>query len=294
MRTGPQVVPAPPPLQVAADTFLLRGAHPVAGAPLVVGCNALVIRGAQPVVIDVGAPRHHLRWLAELATLVDPAAVRWLVLTQGAAHHHGRLAEVLQRCPNAVLVTSWSGALAGDADVEIPFERQCWVDPGDRLDVGDRELQILLPPVYASPRARALFDPATGVLWACDTFATPGPPAGADRVEQLPPSLWLEGMAMLGHHAIAPWLGTVDRVAYRAQVGRLRGLGAEVVVGAHTPVITGPSLDVAFGHLASLPDLVPPPHPASMTGGLALFEHPPVTDAGNGDGHTDEKELHHE
>ena len=280
--------PEPPPLEVAADTFLLRGAHPVVGAPLMVGCNALVIRGAQPVVIDVGAPRHHDRWLAELATLVDPTAVRWLVLTQGAAHHHGRLAEVLQRCPNAVLVTSWSGALAGDGDV-IPPERQRWIDPGDRLGVGDRELRVLLPPVYADPRARALFDETTGVLWSCDAFATPVPPTGVDRVEQLSPSLWLEGMAMLGHHAIAPWLGTVDRAANRALVDRLHHLGAEVVVGAHTPVITGPSLEVAFGHLAALPDLVPPPHPASMSGGLALFEHPPVADAGDVDGHTNQE-----
>ena len=273
---------------MAADTYLLRGAHPVAGAPLVVGCNALVIRGAQPAVIDLGAPRHHDRWLAELAALVDPAAVRWLVLTQGAAHHHGRLVEVLQHCQNAVLVTSWTGALVGDGG-SLPLERQRWVDPGDRLEIGDRELRVLLPPVYASPRARALFDPTTRVLWACDAFATPVPPAGVDHVGQLSPSLWLEGMAMLGHHAIAPWLATVDRAAHRAHVDRLQDLGAEVVVGAHTPVITGPGLEAAFAHLASLPDLVPPPHPASMAGGLALFEHPPVADAGDVDGHTNEE-----
>ena len=287
MRSRPASVPEPPPLEVAADTYVLRGSHPVAGAPLVVGCNALLILGAQPVVIDLGAPRHHTRWLAELAMLVDPTEVRWLVLTQGAAHHQVRFAEVMQRCPNAVLVTSWSGALTGDGDI-IPLERQRWVDPGDRLEVGDRELQVLLPPIYASPRARALFDPTTGVLWACDTFATPVPPAGVDRVDQLSSSLWLEGMAMLGHHAIAPWLATVDRAAHRAQVDGLQDLGAEVVVGAHTPAITGASLEMAFGHLAALPDLVPPPHPASMSGGLALFERPPVAGAGDVDGHTNE------
>ena len=281
------MTPELPPLEVAADTFLLRGAHPVAGAPLVVGCNALVIRGTQPVVIDVGAPRHHDRWWTELTALVDPAEVRWLVLTQGTAHHQGRLDEVLRRCPNAVLVTSWSGALVGDGDAIAPG-RQRWVDPGDRLEVGDRQLRVLLPPVYASPRARALFDPTTSVLWTCDAFATPVPPAGVDRVEQLSPSLWFEGMAMLGHHAIAPWLATVDRAAYRTQVDRLRGLGARVVVGAHTPAITGASLDVAFGHLAALPDLVPPPHPASMSGGFSLSEHPPVADGGDADGHTPE------
>jgi flavorubredoxin len=284
MTVGPPMAPAPPPLEVAVDTFLLRGAHPVAGAPLLVGCNALLIRAAQPVVIDLGAPHQHDRWVSELAMLVDPAAVRWLVLTQGAAHHRGRLADVLQRCPNAIMVTSWSGALAGDADA-IPPERQHWVDPGDRLAVGDRELRVLLPPVYASPHARALFDPTTGVLWACDAFAAPVPPPGVDAAEQLSPALWLEGMTMLAHHAIAPWLATIDRAAYRAQVDRLQELGAEVVVGAHTPAITGASLDVAFGHLAALPDLVPPPHPASMSGGASTFEHPSVADGDDVDGH---------
>jgi flavorubredoxin len=249
------------PLEVAPDTFLLRSAQPAAGAPLSVNLNSLLIRAAEPVVVDTGTVANREAWLADLTSLVDPAEVRWVFLSHDDDDHTGNLAQVLEMCPEATLVTSWAATERMGCSFGIPPTRLRWVDDGGTLDVGDRVLRAVRPPVYDSPTTRALFDPATGVLWASDAFATPMTAEPVDAVDELPPPMWAEGFAMFHHHALSPWLSMVERGAYAEQVQRFRSLDPTVIVAAHSPVIAGASIGTAFDHLAALPDVVPAPHP---------------------------------
>ncbi|HEX6417131.1 MAG TPA: MBL fold metallo-hydrolase [Acidimicrobiales bacterium] len=250
-----------PPLQVAPETFLLRSAQPAIGAPLSVALNSLVIRGAEPVIVDTGTRANHDHWLDDVTSLVDPADVRWIFLSHDDDDHTGNLAEALDLCPQATLVANWAATERMGGSFAVPPGRMRWVDAGGTLDAGDRVLRAVSVPVYDSPSTRGLYDPATGVLWASDAFATPMPADPVDRVEDVPPPMWAEGMAMFHHHALCPWLAIVDRDAYADQVQRLRALDPAVIVAAHTPVIAGDSRAVAFDHLAALPDVTPPPHP---------------------------------
>jgi flavorubredoxin len=153
----------------------------------------------------------------------------------------------------------------------IPPSRLRWVDPGGALDVGDRVLRAVRPPVYDSPTTRALLDPHTGVLWASDAFATPMPAQPVERVDELPPGMWAEGMAMFHHHALAPWLSIVDRGGYAGHVEAFRALDPSVIASAHSPLIAGGAVATAFDQLATLPDVVPAPHPdqAALEAALA-------------------------
>lgn len=250
-----------PPIEVAPDTFLLRSAQPAFGAPLSVNLNSLVIRAEQPVVVDTGTVANRTQWLDDLTGVVDPGDVRWVFLSHDDEDHTGNLAQVLEMCPSATLVSSWAIAERTACSIAVPPHRMRWVDDGGSLDVGDRVLQAVRPPAYDSPTTRALFDPATAVLWASDAFATPMPADPVDQVDDLPPGMWAEGMAMFHHHALAPWLSIVDRGAYASEVQRLRALRPAVITGAHTPVISGNAIGSALDQLAALPDTVPPPHP---------------------------------
>ncbi len=250
-----------PPLEVASDTFVLRSAVRALGAPLTVSINSMVIRGSEPLIVDTGIRSDREAWLADVTALVDPADVRWVFLSHDDEDHTGSLAEVLDLCPNATLVTTWAATERMSGSFAAPPERLRWVHDGDDLDIGDRTLHALRPPVYDSPTTRALFDPSTGVLWASDAFATPMPAEPVDDVAALAAPMWAEGLALFHHHALCPWLSIVDRAAYLRQVRRFRDLGATTIVGAHTPAITGEQVAAAFGHLGGLPDVVPPPHP---------------------------------
>jgi len=61
---------------------------------------------------------------------------------------------------------------------------------GDVLDAGDRRLLLIVPPIFAGPTTRALFDERTSVLCSVDSFAamTPGAlfgrPCPAQRAER--------------------------------------------------------------------------------------------------------------
>ena len=250
-----------PPLEIAPDTFLLRSAQSAFGAPLSVNLNSLVIRGAEPVVVDTGTRANQAAWLADLTALVDPDDVRWIFLSHDDEDHTGNLAEVLELCAQAVFVTNWAAVERMGCSIAVPPERLRWVDDDGSLDVGDRVLRAVRPPVYDSPTTRGLFDPTTGVYWASDAFATPMPAEPVESVDELPSPMWAEGLAMFHHHALAPWLSLVDRTAYATQVDRLAALDPAVIASGHSPVITGASVARALEHLAVLPDVTPPPHP---------------------------------
>ncbi len=250
-----------PPLEVARDTFLLRCAQPAFGAPLSVSLNSLVIRGAEPVIVDTNTPANREAWLSDVASVVDLEAVRWVFISHDDIDHTGNLAEVLELCPQATVVMNWALNERMSCEINVPPERMRWIDDNGALDVGDRVLRAIRPPVYDSPTTRGLYDPTTGVYWASDAFATPMPAQPVEHVSELPAEMWAEGMAMFHHHALAPWLSMVDTNAYGEQVKRVKDLDLRVITGAHTPVISGEMVGAALGHLAALPRVIPPPHP---------------------------------
>lgn len=250
-----------PPLLVGPDTHLVRAAQGALGAPLSVALNSLVIRGAQPVLIDTGTAANRRAWFEDVFALVDPADVRWVVISHEDHDHIGNLAEVLDRCPRATVVANWALTERMGPAFDWPVERLRWVDAGDVLDVGDRRLRFSRPPVYDSPTTRAVLDERTGVLWASDAFATPMGAEPVDRVDDLPPPMWAEGFAMFHHHALAPWLSLVDVDRYEDRVAEMAAAEPTAIVGAHTPLIAGPMVSSALELLRALPRTVPPPHP---------------------------------
>ena len=267
--------PVPPirlePQEVAPETFLIRSAQPALGAPMSVAINSVVIRGAEPVLVDTGSLANRDGWQHDVFSLVDPADVRWIFLSHDDADHTGNLALALDECPNATLVTTWAATARMACEIGLPAHRLRWVHDGESFDAGDRTLHAVRPPVYDGPATRGLFDPVTRTYWASDAFATPMGPQAADHVGELPAPMWSEGMAVFQHHALCPWLAMVDGDRFAADVARVRSMGADVVIGCHTPLITGDHVDAAFDLLAGMPGVVPPPHPdqAALEAALA-------------------------
>jgi len=178
----PELLPTSP-VVIADDTWLIPtlAADPAGGY---VGAHSAVIRGAEPVVIDTSVLFGRDQWLANVFSIVEPEDVRWIFLSHDDHDHIGNLDAALDLCPNATLVANYAmvGRLFGD--VELTLERMRWVNVGEALDVGDRELVVVRPPMFDSPATRGLFDPTTGVFWATDSFgaAFPGAVYDADDI----------------------------------------------------------------------------------------------------------------
>jgi flavorubredoxin len=124
----------------------------------------------------------------------------------------------MEHCPNATLLASWALVERFSNAFEFPLRRCRWVDDGSQLDLDDRRLQFVRPPLWDSPTTRGVFDVSTNVYWAVDAFATPCSTAVEASVDELDPEAWRGGMAMFAHHALSPWLAMVDGGRYRHHV----------------------------------------------------------------------------
>ena len=241
-------VPTTQPERIAPDTWLIPNLAP-AGDGLFLPVNSMVIRGREPVIVDTGAPIHRALWVEKAFSVVEPEDVRWIFLSHDDGDHTGALLDVLERCPQATLVTNFFAferlALEKPA---LPLERMRWLEPGDRLDIGDRVLQLFRPPIFDGPTTRGLFDRRSGAMWIVDTFAclTPGP-LDADVL----PADVLASMSTW-NSAVSPWHAWLDRGIYRKHVDAVEQLGATTVASAHGPVLRGGALDDAFDRVRGL------------------------------------------
>jgi len=268
-QTTPTVnryAPTPPatrvsPTRVASDTWVVHQVQHALDAPLCVYINSMVIAGSEPVVVDTGCVNNREQWLNDVFSIVEPEDVRWVFLSHDDADHTGNLAQVLDACPNATLMYSWALHERFSNAFRFPLQRCRWLNAGEVLDVGDRRLVAVRPPVYDSPATRGLFDERTGVLWGVDAFAAPCPGEPVATVADLDGEFWAGGMAMFTYNALSPWLGLVDPARFAAEVDAVQALPLTAVATAHSPLIEAGSLDAAFALLRALPSVAAPPAP---------------------------------
>lgn len=221
------------------------------------GCfflNSAVITAAQPIVIDTGTPVNRARWIEQLGSIVDPADVRWIFLSHDDIDHSGNLAVLLELCPKAVVLTSWFavGRIVSSDGTVFPMDRLRFVNDGDSVDVGDRTLHAVRPPIFDNPTTRSVFDSATGFLWGADCFGAPVPHF-IPEAQDVPAADWREGFLTL-HRMLSPWHTMLDHRRYGSiVVDRVQELPITVVASAHGPVVRGPRIPDAFRMLRELP-----------------------------------------
>lgn len=259
----PATAPAPgriAPIEIAPDTFVIHDSYCPPGAPATVHMNAMLIRGAEPVVVDTGTPLNRAGYLDDLFSLVDPDDVRWVFISHDDIDHYGNLHEVMAACPNATLVASWflCDRVAIDR-LDVPPFRWRWLNDGETLDVGDRTLAAIRPPLYDSPTTRGLFDPTTGVYWASDCYATPVATPTA-FVDELDPDAWTGGFHTFQAWN-SPWVSMVDSDKFAAACAVIERLGVTTIATCHSPTIGVSQVDRAFELLRAVPTATVPPQP---------------------------------
>ena len=239
----------PEPVRVAEETFLVPNLV-AAGPDANLFVSSMVIRGEQPVIVDTGAPIHREQWLEKVFSLVDPVDVRWIYLSHDDGDHTGGLHDALDLCPNATLVGNMFLTERLQLEAPLPVERMAWLGPGATLDVGDRTLRLVVPPIFDGPTTRALYDERTGVLWAVDSFAALTVGEVTD-VHDVPAELYDETFFVF-NSLVSPWHQWLDAERYGRHVEAVRALRPTTVCSAHGPVLTGDAIDDAFDRVKAM------------------------------------------
>jgi flavorubredoxin len=130
----------------------------------------MVIRGEQPMLLDTLSIVMRDDFLDMAFSLVEPEDVRWLFMSHEDRDHSGSIMQVLDRCPNAKLITTFLGLGKLGEEFTIPLDRVYFLNDGDSLDIGDRTVTALRPPLYDSSATRGIWDPKTEVFFAADCF----------------------------------------------------------------------------------------------------------------------------
>ena len=247
------------PTEIAPETFLVHDHQGEGTDPVSVALNTMVIRGAEPVVVDTGMMENRAQYLADVFSLVEPEDIRWVFISHDDVDHTGNVNALMELAPNATLVIDWFMQERMGASLEVPASRWRWVQDGDAIDVGDRTLQVVRPPVFDSGTTRGLFDPSTGVYWGSDAFASPmlTPVRNAADIDL---GFWLEGIHTFARY-ISPWLSLVDEAKFQRTVDRIEALQPKVLAGCHSPAVDGSRVAEAIAATRTAPWATVPPQP---------------------------------
>lgn len=225
------------PREIAKDVFVIPGAVPIPGAG-VLAINALLIRGKEPMLVDTGIGALKDDFLRALGQLIDFRDLKRVFLSHADIDHLGAYDEVMALAPNARAMIGFLG-MAKLQLLGRHVERVDVIAPGDRIDLGDRQLAVRRPPYFDAPETLSFFDPASRTLFTADAFGALLGGAHDDAGDIAAQDL-AEGMAAWSA-LDAPWLELTDSVRYAAVLAALNRLEPAHVVSSHLP----PSHDIA-------------------------------------------------
>lgn len=195
--------------------------------------NAYLVRGEQPYLVDTGILAEGEAFLSELERLIDPSELEWIFLTHDDADHIGALHALLERAPRAKLVTNFLGLGKLGLFRPVMPQRVRLLNPGERLDLGDRTITAARPPVFDAPETTVFHDSRLDALFCADCFGCAleeVPPSAND----LPDQTLLEAQ-LLWATLDSPWIHAVDRSRFHFSVAEVARNDPAWILSAHLP-----------------------------------------------------------
>jgi len=221
--------------KVTTDTTSLVSYIPLPGFG-VLPVNAFVIHSKEPMLVDTGMASVRKEFLQELRSVIDPNELSWIWITHADMDHLGNLEAILAEAPNARVITTYIG-MAKIGLQGITLDRVFLLNPGQTLDLGDREILAVSPPTFDAPETTGLFDQKTGTLFSADSFGAILEKPMENALEINPQNLRDGGH--LWASIDAPWLGIVDPKQFEKTILNISNMKPEVILSSHLPVATG-------------------------------------------------------
>lgn len=237
--------------------------------------NAFVLHAREPVVVDTGLGLPDRDFVHTLSTVMDPSEVRWIWLTHPDRDHTGGLVALLEAAPKARLITTFIGAGIMSTEQPLPLNRLYLLNPGEKLDIGDRTLHAFRPPLFDNPATVGFYDDRSRMSFSSDCFGAPLPTAelaSAIDAAEIPAAVLL-GTQLLWATIDSPWVHSVDTGRYLQTVKAMQAVDAEVVLSTHLPPATRMGTQL-FDMLAQAPGADPfvGPDQQALQSMLAGFE----------------------
>jgi flavorubredoxin len=217
--------------------------------------NAFVLHGTEPVLVDTGPIVERDEFLATLATVIDPAELRWIWLSHPDFDHIGSLHALLDANPQLRVITTFLGMGLMGLFAPPPVDRAYLVNPGQDITVGDWCLQAFRPPTFDNPSTTAFRDRGSGVVFSSDCFGAllQAVPRRADDLSEEE----LRTAQQFWATVDAPWLHAVDVATLAKHLDTVRAMEPSMVLSSHLPPASGALVDRMVANLADAPAAAP-------------------------------------
>jgi len=218
--------------------------------------NAFVIKGAEPILVDTGAVVESDDFMATLQSVIDPADLKWIWLTHTDFDHIGSLHRLLEANPELRLITTFMGVGIMSLFAPLPMDRLNFLNPGERMTVGDRTLRAIKPPVFDNPSTTGFIDETSGVFFSSDCFGALFADAPPDNAADLTDEQLREGQTFWAT-VDSPWLHKVDQGALANELDGIRALQPEMVLSSHLPPAGKDQTERLLASVAAAPGAQP-------------------------------------
>jgi len=255
--------------KVTPDIDVLPSYFPIAGFGLV-PVNAFVLKAREPMLVDTGLHQDHDAFLDALRSVIDPADLRWLWLTHPDQDHVGSLRTLMADVPHLKLITTFLGYGVLSLFESVPLDRVYLLNPGESLDIGDRQITAYKPPTFDNPATTGFFDSKSRALFSSDCFGALVQ-SPADMAEDIAPEDLRAGQT-LWTSIDSPWLHKVDQAKFARELNVVRDLEPSYVLSSHLPPARART-ESFISTLAGVPDADPfvGPNQAALTAMLAAM-----------------------
>ena len=180
--------------RVHSDITVLPTMHDLPGIG-VLTINSFVLHAAQPMIVDTGTSSDSDKMMAAFDDVFDDHEPTWLWITHTDADHIGSVGRLLARYPDLTVVTTYTGLVKLSTHAPVHPSRVRLLNPGESLDLGDRIITAVIPPLFDAPETTGFYDPVSGALFSSDCFGAILP-AGADGIDHLHADELLEGQRL--------------------------------------------------------------------------------------------------
>lgn len=132
--------------------------------------NAYVIQDEQPTLVDVVKGSFSEMLLANIAELISPDQIRWVICNHAEPDHASALPVIMTALPNATLVCTEKCRQTLASYYQIQDWKVHIIKPGDTLNIGSRTLEFIQTPMAHWPESMFTWSPADKVLFSMDAF----------------------------------------------------------------------------------------------------------------------------
>lgn len=169
--------------------------------------------------------------------------------------HGGSLHQLLEENPRLRVITTFLGVGIMSLFAPLPMDRVNFVNPGERITIGDRTLTAVRPPAFDNPSTTGFYDDKSGVFFSSDCFGAllADPPQNAADLSEKD----LREGQLFWATVDSPWLHKVDEGTFARELKAIRSMEPAMILSSHLPAAAGDMTDRLLASLADAPSAQP-------------------------------------